>query len=673
MALAEMCKARIAVHKSVADELAARLQALGCCEFINREGDWGHSEAMRRVREKRRRVDELIADTRFDERLLEPYETAKEGSLAKMLGEVPTYTFEQLAGMVDEKKFTEFTALMRDAERRLTETRADMSRLRGLLGQIELLESIKYPLEFFTTGTEMIGGAVWSVPKTYAPALAARIEKELGDMVEFQQLQGGEKDPSATFAVLYQKSEAEKVFKIAEEFGATRVEVPKDFAATAAVEKERLAEELEKCSLRETDCVKELQEKADEGLFMARNYGDYWKILRDRLEAMETGVPTEEVLIWEFWVPKEFLSRVEKVVSSYDAFTEFAEVAPDEGEMPPTLLKNKPWSSCIEPLTVMYGTPTYGKVDPTSLMAPFFFVFLGMCFGDAGYGLVVAGILSYIMVKHQLAPTLRKFFVMMLIGMGMTVIMGALTGSWFGDSITAFPFLSALVPIASKLQLLDPMKDPMTLLMISLALGFIQVIFGLMIAFRENWKAGDKMAAFSDQGGWIIFLCGLVSMGCAMSGSLPASLILPTKGLAILGAAILVCTQGREKTGFMAKLFSGVMSLYNVTGFMGDVLSYSRLLALGLGSAAVGLVINLLVNLVSGVPYVGLLLGILIFVLGHTFSIAVNLLGAFIHSLRLQYVEFFGKFYNATGSDFTPLCNAAQYSRIQEDTTVISQ
>ncbi len=670
MALAEMCKARIAVHKSVADELAAKLQALGCCEFIYRDGDREHGGAMFRLREKRHHVDELIGDTKFIQRLLEPYESKKEGSLAKMLGEVPTQSFDQLAAQVNEIKFKEFTTYIRDVERRLTETRAELSRLRGLLAQILLFESIKYPLEFFTTGTDMIAGAVYSVPKVYAPAMAARITKDLGDLVEFQELSGSEKDPNATFAVLYEKPSFESVQAIAADFGAARIEVPKDFAKTASVEKERLAEKIGECESREAVCVKELEASADEGLVMARNYGDYWLILRDRLEAMETGVPTEDVLIWEFWAPKELWKKVEAVVHDYDAFTEFAEVAPEEGELPPTLLKNKPWSSCLEPLTIMYGTPTYGKVDPTSLMAPFFFVFLGMCFGDAGYGLLVAGILGYLLVKHQLSPTLRKFFIMMTVGMLMSVIFGALTGSWFGDAVTAFPFLSGVAPFFKSMQKLDPMNDPITLLMISLALGFIQVIFGLLIAFKDNWKAGDKMAAVSDQGGWIIFLCGLVLMGCAMTGSIPASLVMPSKLIAGAGALLLVATQGREKQGIGAKLFSGLLSLYNVTGFLGDVLSYSRLLALGLGSAAVGMVINLLANLVSSAPYVGIPCAILIFVLGHLFSIMVNLLGAFIHSLRLQYVEFFGKFYNAAGKDFTPLRNAAQYSRIQEDSSV---
>ena len=669
MALAEMCKARIAVHRTVADELAAKLQALGCCEFVNKEAEAGHSEAMFSLHEKRRHVDELLGDSKFLIRLLEPYETNKDGSLGKMLGDIPSLTFAQLAAQVDEKKFTDFTSKMRESERSLTETRAEISRLKGMLAQTMLLENIKFPLEFFTSGTDLIAGAVYTVSKDSVSQMASRLTERLGDLTEIQQIDGGEKDPNSTLVVLASKEDFEKVQETAAEFNAARVDVPREFTGTAAGEKESIGKEITNFEAKESDLIKSISASADEGLDMARNYGDYWTILRNRLEAMETGVPTEEVLIWEFWAPKSHIGKVENAVNAYSDFTEFAVVDPDEGEEAPTLLKNAPWSSCIEPLTIMYGTPTYGGVDPTSLMAPFFYLFLGMCFGDAGYGLVVAGILCYLIVRHRLTPTLRKFFTLMTVGMVVSVIFGAITGSWFGDSVTAFPFLSGIAPALKKIQLLDPMNDPMTLLLISLALGFIQVIFGLVIAFSENWKIGDKVAAVSDQGGWIVFLIGLVMFGCSMTGYLPESLVMPSEVVAVAGALILVATQGRGKEGFFAKLFSGVLSLYNVTGFLGDVLSYSRLLALGLGSAAVGMVINLLANLVSGTPYVGIVLAVIIFVLGHTFSIVVNLLGAFIHSLRLQYVEFFGKFYNAAGRDFIPLCNAAQYSRIEEDSS----
>jgi V/A-type H+-transporting ATPase subunit I len=129
---------------------------------------------------------------------------------------------------------------------------------------------------------------------------------------------------------------------------------------------------------------------------------------------------------------------------------------------------------------------------------------------------------------------------------------------------------------------------------------------------------------------------------------------------------ILVATQGRSKKSIPGKVFSGVMSLYNVTSYLGDLLSYSRLLALGLGSAAVGMVINMLANLVSSsIPMIGWLVGLLIFLVGHVFSIAVNILGAFVHSLRLQYVEFFSKFYEASGEEYSPLSLSTQYVRLR--------
>lgn len=669
MALAEMCKARIAVHKSAADELAASLQALGCCEFAAKTGEQPQQAgAAEPLREKKRRIDEQIGDAKFVIRLLEPYET-HEGGLGKMLSGAPSLTFGELAAKIDEQKFAKLTSSLRDIEKDLTETRAELSRLKGLLTQAVLLEKIKYPLEFFTTGTETISGAIYSVSKNAAPALREKIAAELGEMAELQEIPGAEKDPNTVFALLYRKCDAEKLQGALAESGASRVEVPKDFTLTSSEEKEQLSAKIAACEDKERELSEKLAARADSALAAARDHCDYWNIVGRRLEAMESGEPTDDVLIWELWTPKSELSRVKAVVSRYEQYTEFAEVEPEEGEEPPTLLKNPHWSSSLEPLTIMYGTPTYGKVDPTTPMAPFFFLFMGMCFGDAGYGLVVAGILGYFLVRYQLPDTLRKFFVMVTVGMCVSVAFGAITVSWFGDSVTAFPFLSGIAPALTSIQLLNPMGDPMTLLMISLALGFIQILYGLFIAFSENWKAGDKFAACADQGGWILFLCGLVLFGCAAGGYVSASLALPGKIVAAAGAVILVATQGREKPSIFGKIFSGVMSLYNVTGYLGDVLSYSRLLALGLGSAAVGMVINLLAKLVADVPYVGIVLAVLLFVVGHLFSIAVNLLGAFIHPLRLQYVEFFGKFYDAAGHDFAPLSNAAQYSQISDKST----
>ncbi|MDD4160166.1 MAG: V-type ATP synthase subunit I [Synergistaceae bacterium] len=667
MALAEMSKARIAVHRSVADELVGKLQALGCCEFTGEASGTIDSTAMLQLRARQRHIDELLSDVRFTVRLLEPLEENKGSSFARMLGDVPAIGFSELAAKADEEKFKAFVAELREKERKATEIRSEISRLKGLLAQSILLNSIKYPLEFFTAGTEMIAGAVYAVPKPSASDFISRLGAELGDFIEYQRLPENEKDPVSTFAVLFRKSDLEKIQAVSSEFSAGRLDVPKDFELTAEEERIKLTSGIEKAEREEAVLSADIASKAEEGLYMSRYYGDYWNILRDRIESMISGVPTDDVFIWSFWMPKDCIGIVEKTIGPYESLSEFSLIEPDEGELPPTLLKNPSWSSSMEPLTLMYGTPTYGGVDPTSLMAPFFFLFLGMCFGDAGYGLLLSGVFGYFIVKHQLSPTLRKFFVMLTIGMLFSVMVGALTGSWFGDSITAFPFLSSLVPVKDALQFLDPMNDPMTLLTISLGLGFVQVIFGLLIAFNNSWRKGERFEAMADHGGWIIFLTGLLLTGLSSSGSLTGPVAAISKYIAAAGALILVATQGRTKSNIAAKLFSGILSLYNVTGYLGDVLSYSRLLALGLGSAAVGMVINLLAKLVAGTPYVGIPLAVLIFVIGHLFSIAVNLLGAFIHSLRLQYVEFFGKFYDANGKDFTPLRNVTTFARLSEE------
>ncbi|NLX85316.1 MAG: V-type ATP synthase subunit I [Synergistaceae bacterium] len=667
MALAEMSKARIAVHRSVADELIGKLQAIGCCEFTKESSGPIDSAAMFQLRARQRHIDELLSDVRFTVRLLEPLEVNKGSSIARMLGDVPTIGISELTAKADEDRFRTFVTDLREKERKATETRAEISRLKGLLTQLIILSSIKYPLEFFTSGTEMIGGAVYTIPRESSEEFVSRLESELGGFVEYQKLLQNEKDTTIIFAVLFKKSDLEKIQTVACEFSAGRLDVPKDLELTAEEERKKLTAEIEKAEKEEALLSAEIASMAEEGLEMARYYGDYWSILRDRMDSMISGVPTDDVFIWLFWMPKQYQNIVEKTISPYESLSEFSYIEPDEGELPPTLLKNPGWSSSMEPLTLMYGTPTYGGIDPTSLMAPFFFLFLGMCFGDAGYGLVMSGIFGYFIIRHQLPPTMRKFFVMLTIGMIFSVIVGALTGSWFGDSITAFPFLSSLIPLKESIQMLDPMNDPMTLLTISLGLGFTQVIFGLLIAFKNSWSNRDYVEALADNGGWIIFLFGLLLTGFASYGMIKGPAAGFMKYIAIAGAVILIATQGRTSTSIGGKFFSGLLSLYNVTGYLGDVLSYSRLLALGLGSAAVGMVINLLAKLVVGTPYVGIPLAILIFVVGHIFSIAVNLLGAFIHSLRLQYVEFFGKFYDANGKDFKPLCNVTTFARLSEE------
>jgi V/A-type H+-transporting ATPase subunit I len=665
MAIVEMQKVRMAIHKSISDELIDKIQRLGCCQFIPFSHEEADEQSLSPLRSRLRRIEDQLAEARFILRFLDPFATEKGGGLAKALGDIEAYSLGQLESLASDEKFDEASEILRTLEKKLADAKSGASRASGLIAQLSPLSELPYSLDFYSKGTEKIAGSLISVPSSNVSSLKSNLSSLLGDMAEFFELPAGEKDETRTVSVLYPKDAADDFQSALNGLQAARIEVPPHMSRAPKEELSILEGELAGCAEEEKSASEEITERANEFYKLSCCCTDLWNIRKAKLEALISGEQTEQMTLLSFWIPVACAGLFKKTVSPYERLMEIAVSEPDEDESPPTLLKSSNvLSGAVEPLITMYGTPAYGGFDPTSIVAPFFYLFFGMCFGDAGYGLLLSSLLILLMMKKRVEGTLKKFLIILTVGNVMSLVVGALTFSWFGDSITSFKFLHFLEPLKS-LQILDPMNDPMTFLYISLGLGFFQIMAGLVIAMAENLKKGDKVAAFADQGGWIVFLCGLVLVGLSASGAIgvPSS---ASGAVAAAGALILVATQGRDKKNVFGKLFSGVMSLYGVTSYLGDVLSYSRLLALGLGSAAVGMVINLLANLVSGVPYVGILLGVVIFALGHTFSIAVNILGAFVHSLRLQYVEFFGKFYSSSGEDFAPLSISTQFVKVSD-------
>ncbi|GHV52204.1 V-type ATP synthase subunit I [Synergistales bacterium] len=665
MAIVKMRKARMVIHKSVADEFIDGVQKLGCCQFIPDGHGEADDKALASLRAKLRKLDDLLSEVRFAMRFLDSFADKKLGGAAMSFGDAPKYSMAELASMISEQKAAEKVEVVRQLEKKLSDAKSSSSKASGLVAQLLPLKPLPYSLDFYSKGTETVRGALFSVSGENAKNLKASLAS-LGDLTEFFELPPqSEKDDVRIVSVIYSKEAEEKFQSAIGGLQLTRVDVPPQLPRTAAEELGSLQKELTEAKELESNVTTEIGSIANPVYEYCQICADYWNLEKMRVESLISGDQTETMTLLSFWLPAKSVDRFKQLADKYSSLMEIDISDPKDGETPPSLLYNNSFSVPIETLTEMYGTPTYGGFDPTAVMAPFFYAFFGICFGDAGYGLLVAGILIAIMMKKHVTGTLRNFLQILIIGNLCAVAFGAVTFSWFGDSIAAFGFLSPLLPLG-KLQILDPMGDPMTMLGVSLALGFLQIMVGLLIALKENVRQGNLLAAFADQGGWIIFLCGLVAFGLASSEMVP----LPVNvcgGAAILGALILVFTQGREKESIIGKAFSGILSLYNVTSYLGDLLSYSRLLALGLGSAAIGMVINMLANLVSeSLPGVGAVIGIVIFVCGHLFSIAVNLLGAFVHSLRLQYVEFFSKFLEASGEEFTPLARSTQFVKVTD-------
>ena len=672
MALAEMQKVHMAMHRSVSAQVMAKIQELGVCHFLKQVADEASvpvkltGGALTTVENDLKMVDDLLGEVRFVSRFVEPYVTEKESALAGIFGEIPEYSLEQLSKLTSEEDFRQLAAELRQLEKRYSDVHSRITRLMSVAAQLESIVSLPFPLELFNGGTETVQATLVSLKAEAIPKLKAALSSATGDCVDFSPTLNTNKENEKLLAVLYLRELSESVSNVLLDFAVARIDVPEQMSKSAAEELRFVGLEIAKQQKEAEEILEIIKAHANEANKKSKLANDYWSMHRAQLEALMCGEDTSQTVLVQFWIPKQSVPLMRKKLGVLADSCEILVLDPVKGERVPTLLQNAAWSEPIEPLTLMYGVPVYGGVDPTPLMTPFFYLFFGMCFGDAGYGLLLTGILGYFILSKRMPPTARKLFTVMAMGAVASIAFGMITNSWFGDSLDAFPFLSFLKPLKS-FQLLDPMKDPIQLLGISLMLGVVQIYAGLIIAMREAVRKGEYLVAFADQGGWVVLLTGLIGMLLA-NGEMVSGTLLPLfKILSVTGALILICTQGRSKEGIFSKLFSGVMSLYNVTGFLGDILSYSRLLALGLGSATVGMVINLLANLVADIPTVGIFLAVIVFVVGHVFSIAVNILGAFVHSLRLQYVEFLGKFLDATGMEFQPLAQKPKHIRLVDE------
>jgi V/A-type H+-transporting ATPase subunit I len=355
---------------------------------------------------------------------------------------------------------------------------------------------------------------------------------------------------------------------------------------------------------------------------------------KERIVGASLAGLTEKTSCLAGWVPaaeaENFSHQVQKF--SEHIYLNLRDPLPEEAEQTPAILKNPEIIKPFEIITSLYGLPQHKIIDPTIYLAPFFFVFVGLCVSEAGYGLVMA-LLSFLYLKLAKPQGDTKLFLRLLFYLGVSnVIFGTLVGGWFG-----FPIKS--------LMLIDPLKDPIPFLILSLALGFVQVLLSTFLSLVKEYRAGNKVGAIAVKGGWLLLLPSLV-----------AYLILkqPVFGiLAIVGATGIVFFASPSRNP-IARFFGGLYALYGISGYLSDTLSYSRILALGLSTGVIAMVVNSLVQIAWKIPFVGWLAAVLIFVGGHLFNLGISFLGGFVHSMRLQFVEFFTRFYQAGGKPFKP-------------------
>ncbi len=452
-------------------------------------------------------------------------------------------------------------------------------------------------------------------------------------------------------SIVYLNEESEEVEEVLKKYGFTEVEL--DGQKTVKEEMQIIDEEISIKQQRISEIHNELIEASKFLSEMELRY-EYLRNEESRKKAKEKILQSEHVDIFKGYVPtdrKEALEELLQFNFGSEYYWESHEAKKDDPQVP-TMLKNDKFSEQFIDLTYLYAVPKYNEIDPTPLLAPFYWIFFGMMAGDLGYGLILLGLTIFLLKSKSIFPNNKRFVKFLFLLSFSVMIWGVLYGSFFGGLIK--------IP-----AVFDTSRDITQLLILSLLFGFIQLFAGLGIQAYMKIRDGHWKDAIYDVFFWYMAIGGGILLLVSGMAKFSNTMKLISKIIMITGMIGIVLTGGREGKSIFSKLVGGLYSLYNISGYIGDFVSYTRLMALGLAGGFIGLAVNMIVGMMWN-STVGKIVGIIVFIVFHAFNIFLSVLSAYVHTARLTYVEYFGKFYEGGGEAFEPFQSNPKYIRIKD-------
>jgi len=652
MAISQMAKVLIITHRTQASGLLEALQREGICQVLNAEEaivsrDWPELAG---VAQRPKDIEELLGRLAKSISFLKAY-AAPQKALASVFSPRTVINEQSYKKIVSDLEILKVIDQCEEVEARIEKAKG---KIENLCGTVEMLR----PWVSLETAVEEIGelrqttSFAGLVPITQIE----QVEQQIGELGGAVELVGttGSKCSCVIVCLKASINEVQKLLRSAEF-------EPVNFESMTGTAGKLISEHSE--NLRRTRELLHAQyEKAGvlvENLLAIEILHDHYANLLNREQTKGAAPSTVQTIILEGWVKEKDYTRLEKIVRGFGV-SSLNRIAAAEGEDVPVEIENKNIVEPFEAITRLYGMPQHCGVDPTIFLAPFFAIFFGVCLGDAGYGLVMIAATALVIKKMQGD---KKLVWMLGICAGFTIVVGALTGGWFGDAIQQFtPILN---PLREKIMWFDPLQDPKKLLGLSVILGYIHLMSGLAIAFGHNIRGKNYIAAACEQLTWIVMLNSVVIFGLGKAGVVPAEIGRSFGILALVPAVLIILFSNREG-GWGGRLGMGAYNLFSSVFYIGDVLSYLRLMALGLVSSGLAMSINLMAKMVLKMPYgIGIIMAIIIFVIGHTGNLVLSALGAFVHTMRLQFVEFFPKFLVGGGRSFEPLRKEYKYVYIK--------
>jgi len=642
-----MQKIRLCVHTSGASEVLGVVQDMGVVEF-------SEVESKKLSRKEKTNFEFNYASSRLDfaVEFLSRYDTAK-GKLRSLIeGTNVVAREEEIERIAKTFSYNDIIDHLESLEQDLNRFKkkiASLEKEQALLGKWRALNMpLGRPLETARTKTVFVEKKGVSKNRDIDEDVLGNIFQKEGMHFSYRACEGAVRG-----LVTFFLEDAERAQKLLGAVEYDIVEMPKR-RGTPEEELERIARAIRNTEKRIAQCEADIRTYLPQ-LPKLKILSDAMLWKKDKHNTLASAQTTESVLVFEGWCYKEKLEELRKRIAEKTSYFSLAAIDRKKGEKTPVAIENAPAIKPFETITRLYGLPGYKEFDPTIFLAGFFFLFFGLCLTDVFYGLFIFAMTAAVLYFYRVPESSKPLIKLLMFGGISSSIIGLFFGGYLGISPESLPGW------ARALQQFDPIANPLPIFYLSLALGFIQILFGIFLKMMTKVRNGKALDGVLDDGSWMVFFVVLLFFGAQQFGLIEGAGEAPT--MALYGAtALLVITQGRKEKTILKKLFSGVSSLYGLVGYFSDVLSYSRLLALGLATTALAFAINLIAEIVGDmIPYVGPVLAVLILVGGHLFNLAINTLGAFIHSARLQFVEFFGKFIVGGGRAMVPFAREERY------------
>lgn len=527
----------------------------------------------------------------------------------------------------------------------LIKNKANEIKLKNTVNQLKPYKEVDAKLESFkdTTNVAMLLGVVPSSKK----AIAQKAEDEGAYMLYY------DAGASCTVVCIFLKEKYDEIAKILSdaEFSACTLNytgVPKDVIA----ESEKLIDENRALREKLIEQIISFEYLLDD----CKRLYDFYLVEERKLECEMQTSCTETSYILEAWVPADRAEALDKTLDDSGLALMYEIREPKEDEKPPTYVEDNAVVEPYQSVTNMFSAPAYREIDPNPFVAFFFFLFFGMMLADAGYGLVLTVLTGIVLAKQRPPKGQANLIKIIFMGGISTIIWGVVLGSYFGYS-------------ASDIGVwywFNPIEEPMNMLYLSLAMGIFQMCFGLGINMVAMFRQKKPLDAISGTLSWYFMLLGLaLAFGPSLITSVSIPAWVKTVGYVMLGVGVflLMLSGALHKKG-AGKVSGALARLYDIVNFFSDLMSYTRIFGLGLASAVIGMVFNeigqVVMNLVP-IKAIGIVAAAIVFLIGHTFNIGINALGAYVHNSRLQFVEFFGKFYTGGGELFRPLGSEMKY------------